>query len=87
VLAQEVGQHQRCSEPCDLKGLYLALRATVAFHSAGSAEDPYEPRPIVGTRERLGMCGGTPVLGLQQDGEPAEEVIAGGRLAQVGRQH
>ena len=52
-----VDEHQQHSERWDLKRLYLALRDTVEFHIAGSVEDPFEPRQIVATRERLGAYG------------------------------
>ena len=52
-----VDEHRRYSERWDLKRLYLALRETVAFHIAGSVEDPFEPRQILATRERLGGYG------------------------------
>jgi pimeloyl-ACP methyl ester carboxylesterase len=52
-----VDEHQQYSERWDLKRLYLALRDTVEFHIAGSVEDPFEPRQIVATRERLGVYG------------------------------
>jgi pimeloyl-ACP methyl ester carboxylesterase len=52
-----VDEHQQYSGRWDLKRLYLALRDTVEFHIAGSVEDPFEPRQIVATRERLGVYG------------------------------
>jgi pimeloyl-ACP methyl ester carboxylesterase len=52
-----VDEHRRHSERWDLQRLYLALRDTVAFHLAGSVEDPFEPRQIVAARERLGEYG------------------------------
>ena len=52
-----VDEHQRYRERWDLKRLYLALRDMVEFHIAGSVADPFEPRQIVATRERLGEYG------------------------------
>lgn len=52
-----VDEHQKNGARWDLTRLHRALRGTVGFHIAGSAEDPFEPRQIVAARERLGADG------------------------------
>jgi pimeloyl-ACP methyl ester carboxylesterase len=48
-----VDEHRRNAERWDLAAIVRELRDTVAFHVAGSEEDPFEPRQIVAARERL----------------------------------
>jgi pimeloyl-ACP methyl ester carboxylesterase len=48
-----VGEHRRNAERWDLAAIVRELENTVAFHIAGSEEDPFEPRQIVAARERL----------------------------------
>ncbi len=52
-----VDEHRRNAERWDLAAVARELRDTVAFHVAGSEEDPFEPRQIVAARERLGSLG------------------------------
>jgi pimeloyl-ACP methyl ester carboxylesterase len=52
-----VDEHQRNAERWDLEAIARELRDAVAFHVAGSEEDPFEPRQIVAARERLGPLG------------------------------
>ena len=48
-----VDEHRRNAERWDLAAIVRELGNTVAFHIAGSDEDPFEPRQIVAARERL----------------------------------
>jgi pimeloyl-ACP methyl ester carboxylesterase len=52
-----VDEHRRNAERWDLAAVVRELRDTVAFHVAGSEEDPFEPRQIVAARERLAPFG------------------------------
>ena len=52
-----VDEHRRNAERWDLAAIARELRDSVAFHVAGSEEDPFEPRQIVAARERLGPLG------------------------------
>ena len=52
-----VNEHRRNAQRWDLAAIVRELRDTVAFHIAGSEEDPFEPRQIVAARERLGPFG------------------------------
>jgi pimeloyl-ACP methyl ester carboxylesterase len=52
-----VHEHRRNAERWDLAAIARELRGTVAFHVAGSHEDPFEPRQIVAARERLARLG------------------------------
>jgi pimeloyl-ACP methyl ester carboxylesterase len=52
-----VDEHRRNAERWDLTAIVRELRETVAFHVAGSEEDPFEPRQIVAARERLAPFG------------------------------
>jgi pimeloyl-ACP methyl ester carboxylesterase len=52
-----VDEHRRNSERWDLTAIARELGDTVAFHVAGSEEDPFEPRQIKAARERLGPLG------------------------------
>jgi pimeloyl-ACP methyl ester carboxylesterase len=52
-----VGEHRRNAKRWDLAAIVRELRDTVAFHVAGSEEDPFEPRQIRAARERLGPLG------------------------------
>jgi pimeloyl-ACP methyl ester carboxylesterase len=52
-----VDEHRRNAERWDLAAIVRELRDTVAFHVAGSEEDPFEPRQIAAARERLGPLG------------------------------
>ncbi len=52
-----VDEHRRNAERWDLAAIVRELRDNVAFHVAGSEEDPYEPRQITAARERLGPFG------------------------------
>jgi pimeloyl-ACP methyl ester carboxylesterase len=52
-----VDEHHRNEERWDLAGIVRELGNTVAFHIAGSEEDPFEPRQIVAARERLAPFG------------------------------
>jgi pimeloyl-ACP methyl ester carboxylesterase len=52
-----VDEHRRNAERWDLAAIARELRDTVAFHVAGSEEDPFEPRQIVAARERLAPLG------------------------------
>lgn len=48
-----VDEHRAHSKRWDLQALVDELRDTVAFHLAGSEEDPFEPRQLAAARERL----------------------------------
>ena len=52
-----VDEHRRNTERWDLAAIVRELGDTVAFHIAGSEEDPFEPRQIVAARERLAPFG------------------------------
>ena len=52
-----VDEHRRNADRWDLAAIVRELRDTVAFHVAGSEEDPFEPRQITAARERLGPFG------------------------------
>jgi pimeloyl-ACP methyl ester carboxylesterase len=52
-----VDEHRRNATRWDLAAIARELRDTVAFHVAGSEEDPFEHRQIVGARERLAPLG------------------------------
>jgi pimeloyl-ACP methyl ester carboxylesterase len=52
-----VKEHRRNAGRWDLAAIARELRDTVAFHVAGSQEDPFEPRQIVAARERLAPFG------------------------------
>jgi pimeloyl-ACP methyl ester carboxylesterase len=52
-----VGEHRHNATRWDLAAIVRELRDTVAFHVAGSEEDPFEPRQIVAARERLAPLG------------------------------
>ena len=49
-----VNEHRRHAKRWNLAAIVRELRDTVAFHVAGSEEDPFEPRQITAARERLG---------------------------------
>jgi pimeloyl-ACP methyl ester carboxylesterase len=48
-----VGEHRRHAGRWDLAGIAKDLDGTVALYVGGSAEDPYEHRQILATRERV----------------------------------
>jgi pimeloyl-ACP methyl ester carboxylesterase len=52
-----VDEHRRNAERWDLAAIVRELRDTVAFHIAGSEEDPFEPQQIVAARKRLAPLG------------------------------
>jgi pimeloyl-ACP methyl ester carboxylesterase len=52
-----VGEHRRNAERWDLAAIVRELGDSVAFHVAGSEEDPFEPRQIDAARRRLGPFG------------------------------
>jgi pimeloyl-ACP methyl ester carboxylesterase len=52
-----VDEHRRNAERWDLAAIVRELGDTVAFHVAGSEEDPFEPRQMVAARERLAQFG------------------------------
>jgi pimeloyl-ACP methyl ester carboxylesterase len=52
-----VREHRRNAERWDLAAIARELRDSVAFHLAGSEEDPFEPRQITAARERLAPLG------------------------------
>jgi hypothetical protein len=52
-----VDEHRRHAARWDLAAIVRQLGDTVAFHIAGSAEDPFEPRQIAAARERLARFG------------------------------
>jgi pimeloyl-ACP methyl ester carboxylesterase len=52
-----VDEHRRDTTRWDLAAIVRELRDTVAFHVAGSEEDPFEPRQITTARERLAPFG------------------------------
>src|SRR5262249_24380945 len=52
-----VDEHKAHATRWDFARLYHALCGSVAFCIAGSESDPYEPRPIVAARKRLGADG------------------------------
>jgi pimeloyl-ACP methyl ester carboxylesterase len=52
-----VEEHRRNARRWDLAAIVRELRDIVAFHIAGSDDDPFEPRQIAAARERLGPFG------------------------------
>jgi pimeloyl-ACP methyl ester carboxylesterase len=52
-----VDEHRRYVARWDLAALVRELHDRVAFHVAGSEEDPFEPRQIVAARKRLAPFG------------------------------
>lgn len=52
-----VGEHRRNAARWNLAAIVRELGDKVAFHVAGSEEDPFEPRQITAARERLGPLG------------------------------
>jgi pimeloyl-ACP methyl ester carboxylesterase len=52
-----VDEHRRNAARWDLAALVRELHDSVAFHIAGSEEDPFEPRQIVAARKRLAPFG------------------------------
>jgi pimeloyl-ACP methyl ester carboxylesterase len=48
-----VDEHRRNATRWDLAAIVREFGDTVAFHIAGSEEDPFEPRQIIAARERL----------------------------------
>jgi pimeloyl-ACP methyl ester carboxylesterase len=52
-----VDEHRRNAERWDLAAIVRELGDTVAFHIAGSEEDPFESRQISAARERLAPLG------------------------------
>jgi pimeloyl-ACP methyl ester carboxylesterase len=52
-----VDEHRRNAERWDLAAIVRELGNTVAFHIAGSEEDPFEPRQILAARDRLAPFG------------------------------
>jgi pimeloyl-ACP methyl ester carboxylesterase len=52
-----VDEHRRNAARWDLAALVRELHDRVAFHVAGSEEDPFEPRQIVAARKRLAPFG------------------------------
>jgi pimeloyl-ACP methyl ester carboxylesterase len=52
-----VAEHRRNAERWDLAAIARELQGQVAFHVAGSQEDPFEPRQILAARERLAPLG------------------------------
>jgi pimeloyl-ACP methyl ester carboxylesterase len=52
-----VDEHRRNAERWDLAAIVRELRDTVAFHIAGSEEDPFEARQITAARKRLAPLG------------------------------
>jgi pimeloyl-ACP methyl ester carboxylesterase len=52
-----VDEHRRNAKRWDLAAIVRALETTVAFHIAGSEDDPFEPRQIIAARERLAPFG------------------------------
>jgi pimeloyl-ACP methyl ester carboxylesterase len=52
-----VDEHRRNAQRWDLAALARDLVDTVAFHVAGSEEDPFEARQIVAARQRLAPLG------------------------------
>jgi pimeloyl-ACP methyl ester carboxylesterase len=52
-----VDEHRRNAERWDLAAIVRELRDTVAFHVAGSEEDPFEPGQIIAARKRLAPLG------------------------------
>jgi pimeloyl-ACP methyl ester carboxylesterase len=52
-----VDEHRRNAARWDLAALVRELHGSVAFHVAGSEEDPFEPRQIVAARKRLAPFG------------------------------
>src|SRR5919106_1391527 len=52
-----VDEHRRNAERWDLAAIVRELQDTVAFHIAGSKEDPFEPGQIVAARTRLAPLG------------------------------
>ena len=49
--------HRRNAARWDLAAIARELRDTVAFHIAGSEEDPFEQRQIAAARKRLARLG------------------------------
>jgi pimeloyl-ACP methyl ester carboxylesterase len=52
-----VDEHRRNAERWDLAAIARELQDAVAFHIAGSEEDPFEPRQITAARKRLARVG------------------------------
>jgi pimeloyl-ACP methyl ester carboxylesterase len=52
-----VDEHRRNAERWDLAAIVRELGDTVAFHVAGSEEDPFEPQQVAAARERLAPFG------------------------------
>jgi pimeloyl-ACP methyl ester carboxylesterase len=52
-----VDEHRRNAERWDLAAIVRELQDTVAFHIAGSKEDPFEPGQIIAARKRLAPLG------------------------------
>ena len=52
-----VDEHRRNAARWDLAALVRELHDSIAFHVAGSEEDPFEPRQIVAARQRLARFG------------------------------
>lgn len=52
-----VDEHRRNAERWDLAAIARELQDTVAFHIAGSEEDPFEAQQIVAARKRLAPLG------------------------------
>jgi pimeloyl-ACP methyl ester carboxylesterase len=52
-----VAEHRRNAERWDLAAIARELQDKVAFHIAGSEEDPFEPQQITAARERLAPFG------------------------------
>lgn len=50
-------EHRRNAARWDLAAIARELRDTIAFHIAGSEEDPFEPRQITAARKRLAPLG------------------------------
>src|SRR5262249_59310633 len=52
-----VDEHRRNAARWDLEALVREMHDSVAFHIAGSEEDPFEPHQIVAARKRLAPFG------------------------------
>jgi pimeloyl-ACP methyl ester carboxylesterase len=52
-----VEEHRRHAERWDFAAIVRELGDTVAFHIAGSEEDPFEPRQILAARDRVAPSG------------------------------
>ena len=52
-----VDEHRRNAARWDLAAIARELEDTVAFHVAGSEEDPFEPRQMIAARQRLAPFG------------------------------